>query len=377
MPPNGARSTPPCSISGAASVMAPNAEYGVAGVSPAARRSDHVFAHGDDAARPGDRVDLRGAQRQPIGGGQFGVQAAVTEPRGAQAHVTPHVQLHIVKADQVPAAPHIQQAGRHVQPVTDVEILHRRGNQLQEEVGAVQRLVTRLVEQDVGRGQAHLAGGSRGIDQRQRPRQPQALAHGQRDAAISAHVGIHRQVVKAPGLDAVHAQASIAVGQRRRGFTRPQVRGQHAVALVLRQHQLPLLVQRRFWRKIALIERAAERNAQGAAGRAIGSRRRAHRAVQNGLRAGRVQQRTRPQDEVPVDRTAGGVDIGLPVELAADLDRASSMHQPVALALGIHGDMAASGHVQHGLFTDPDRPGIGLGHASSRPSTVIWSAPLI
>ncbi|KAG0764815.1 hypothetical protein G6F22_018147 [Rhizopus arrhizus] len=38
------------------------------------------------------------------------------------------------------------------------------------------------------------------------------------------------------------------------------------------------------------------------------------------------------------------------------------MHQPVALALGIHGDMAASGHVQHGLFTDPDRPGIGLGH---------------
>ncbi|KAG0906431.1 hypothetical protein G6F32_017086 [Rhizopus arrhizus] len=39
MPPNGARSTPPCSISGAASVMAPNAEYGVAGVSPAARRS--------------------------------------------------------------------------------------------------------------------------------------------------------------------------------------------------------------------------------------------------------------------------------------------------------------------------------------------------
>ncbi|KAG0772684.1 hypothetical protein G6F22_015527 [Rhizopus arrhizus] len=157
------------------------------------RPQDHVFAHGDDAARPGDRVDLRGAQRQPIGGGQFGVQAAVTEPRGAQAHVTPHVQLHIVKADQVPAAPHIQQAGRHVQPVTDVEILQRRGNQLQEEVGAVQRLVTRLVEQDVGRGQAHLAGGSRGIDQRQRPRQPQALAHGQRDAAISAHVGIHRQ----------------------------------------------------------------------------------------------------------------------------------------------------------------------------------------
>ncbi|MNL29263.1 hypothetical protein D3C87_1509410 [compost metagenome] len=39
MEPNGARTTPPCSICGAASVMAPNAEYGVAGVSPAARRS--------------------------------------------------------------------------------------------------------------------------------------------------------------------------------------------------------------------------------------------------------------------------------------------------------------------------------------------------
>ena len=38
MLPSGARSTPPCSISGAMSVSPPNAAYGTAGRSPEARR---------------------------------------------------------------------------------------------------------------------------------------------------------------------------------------------------------------------------------------------------------------------------------------------------------------------------------------------------
>ena len=77
--------------------------------------------------------------------------------------------------------------------------------------------------------------------------------------------------------------------------------------------------------------------------------------------------RTRPaasrtQDDVAVDGTGARIDIGLPVQRAADLDGAAGLHRAIAPAPGVGRHMAAAGGVQHRLLADPDRTGIGLGH---------------
>ena len=48
--------------------------------------------------------------------------------------------------------------------------------------------------------------------------------------------------------------------------------------------------------------------------------------------AGRVQQRAGTQDDVAVDGTGGRIDIGLPVQRAADLDGAAGLHRAIAPA---------------------------------------------
>ena len=310
-----------------------------------------------------------------------------TKP-AAHAQVALDVEAHVVKADQVAQAAHIHQIRRHAQPVAVVEVLQRLGPELHEEVGALQPHIARLIEQQVRRAQVHHAGRRRVRAQRQ-PRQAQALAHGQRHVAVAEHAGIERQVVEAARLDAVHAQAAGAVDQLGAVLARPQAGGQPALALALRQHQPALPQHRLFRRQVALVEGTAERNAQRAAGRlrrtgrraqravqvqAVGrgqhdaaavradQRRAASRQVQHGLRAGRVQQRAGTQDDVAVDGTGGRIDIGLPVQRAADLDGAAGLHRAIAPAPGVGRHMAAAGGVQHRLLADPDRTGIGLGH---------------
>ena len=89
-------------------------------------------------------------------------------------------------------------------------------------------------------------------------------------------------------------------------------------------------------------------------------RRAASRQVQHGLRAGRVQQRAGTQDDVAVDGTGGRIDIGLPVQRAADLDGAAGLHRAIAPAWRRSPHGCGRRCPAH-LLADPDRTGIG-GH---------------
>ena len=142
---------------------------GVVAVNVSLRPLCHVLARGDDAAAPGGRVDLRGAQRHAVGRRQLGADAAVDKARAAHAQVALDVEAHVVKADQVAQAAHIHQIRRHVQPVAVVEVLQRLGSELHEEIGALQPHIARLIEQQVGRAQVHHAGRRRVRAQRQHP----------------------------------------------------------------------------------------------------------------------------------------------------------------------------------------------------------------
>ncbi|MNT00909.1 hypothetical protein D3C72_1353570 [compost metagenome] len=62
-----------------------------------------------------------------------------------------------------------------------------------------------------------------------------------------------------------------------------------------------------------------------------------------------------------VHRAIRPVLAGFPVQRAADLDLPARQHLPVAQAIAIQRDHAASRHVQHGLLADPHRQRIGPG----------------
>ncbi|MNY00695.1 hypothetical protein D3C86_1332020 [compost metagenome] len=197
-----------------------------------------------------------------------------------------------------------------------------------------------------------------------------------------------RQVVEAPGLDAVDADPARARAQqlscvKPRGCDR-----ERAVALRLGQHQFAM-TQEFACREHGRVDRRLERQCQRAARGARPARRRAQRAVQvealarredDGAaiarhrdrrrqtarpararievraRARRIEQRARTDHDEGFGRL--GQPGLLPIECATDADRAAVGHLPVGPPEVVVGHRGPRRGVEHGALADPHQPGL-------------------
>ncbi|MNV22581.1 hypothetical protein D3C71_1135600 [compost metagenome] len=236
-----------------------------------------------------------------------------------------------------------------------------------------------------------VARGIRGQPQRA-GREVQRLAHVERDVAIEAQqaIDVQRSGIEAAGLDRIHAVAGLAIDQGWIELAGNGLRAQAAAAVVLFDHQLARdahaigdlgalaaealdrPVDRRF--KIQRQRPTARAAATGGGMQGAvdeqpiaGTQRDDAAVAGNGGRAeiGQVQHRLR----------TGGVQAGAlahhhecidrrevarcEVMPCADLDRAARQHLAVPTAGFIQGRIGHTGHVQHGLLTDPDRARVG------------------
>ena len=82
------------------------------------------------------------------------------------------------------------------------------------------------------------------------------------------------------------------------------------------------------------------------------------RYIQCGLGAGRFQARPVTHHHKQV---AGAGDAGGQVKIATDADLATGVHHAVAAPLVVHGADGAGRHIDHGLFTQPDRAAMPFG----------------
>ena len=199
------------------------------------------------------------------------------------------------------------------------------------------------------------------------------------------------QVVKTAHLHAIGAQARAAVTQRRILLAGAQVVGQGALALHLRQlhfarhahrvvHVVALQVVAVDLAIIGRVQRHRQRTAgrtgatghgaQGAVGKDAVIRTERNqtavaghvdgalvRQVQRGLCAAGVEQGARTHDDKGIGRIDAG---GVSLVAGADFDAAALVRTAIATAAHVGGDRGAAGHVEHGMFADPDRGGLPL-----------------